>query len=165
MKTFFSNRMMFSMLGIIAGQTLILSVANAQSKTVYLNENEVSKKSQKLNIEYTIYYQKVFHSGKPERATRNIDILLNEQDFSGENLKTIFMELSEIFPDPITLCIYVVTSREQIPPGGHAKTSVSEPMPNYYNHHRGIYFRSGDSEFFRYTVNPTDRDLKTIAIK
>ncbi len=93
---------------------------------------------------------------------------MDEKAFSEDNLRKLFEVLSNFYQKPKVLSVIVITSLKQVgdlpfPPGA----SGGQEPEGSRKHHRAIYVRFEDEEFFRYTISPPAPrdDLKTVVIR
>jgi hypothetical protein len=146
--------------------SLLIGLTQAQTRYPVVIEDEKVHLGP-VGFQYEIFFNEAFHFGNPELGTRNIGVLIEEKDFSEENLREIFRTLSKGYAKPPMLHIELVTNREQIYPAKWPRTS-NEPEPSgFHQYHWARYFRSegDDTEYFRYNVSPPSSDLKTIMLR
>ncbi len=113
-----------------------------------------------INLSCQIIRNFILDSDK-NYASRRILVKIDEDVFSEPILRQLFEVLSKHYSEPSRLTIHVITVEEQMPTG----ISEKPGPPGYYEHHRAVYLRLDGNELFRYSVKPTDRDLKTIVLK
>lgn len=145
--------------------SLLIGLTQAQDRYPKVLQEDQNVKLDQMNFHYEIYYNVAFHYGDPEKGTRNIGVLIEEKDFSEENLKELFKALSKGYLMPHNMCIQVVTNGEQIYPSGWPKEGDEPEPPNYHNYPWALFFRNGENEFFRYYYGPPNGEIRTSIIK
>jgi len=86
-------------------------------------------------------------------ASRHVEILIDEKDFSEANLRSILGLVSKRFPSPKLLFVDVSTSLDQILTPEERDEGVTSDMdgPPVKQHLWAIYVRSTEGEYFRYS--------------
>ena len=105
-------------------------------------------------IPYKVLSNKILYS------TRSIDILIDEKDFTVDNLKILMSHFFEDYPHTKRISVFVATDSSQI--GDLAEYSDPTQRPGAL-HPCGGLFRQNDKEFIRYRL-PNER-MQTIIIK
>ena len=144
--------------------------ANPDSSKAHneLTDYHLTFHQDKASFRYIIFSNKVDDTGRPKDSSRRVKVLIEASSFSEPTLKSIFRLLSRRFPTPDWLEVQVYTSLKQIPtPEEEDAGGISESHddPEFDKHHRAILFRLQGNEFFRYTIDPPDRTLKTVVLK
>lgn len=119
---------------------------------------------EKVDFHYVIFSNKVIYPDQPKLTRRYVSVLLDKEAFSEYTLKELFRVLAKAFPTPELLSVEVITDGKQTTTP-EPTTSGVEPSPDYYNYHGATYLRAKEVEFFRYTISPPNRELKTVTLK
>jgi len=90
---------------------------------------------------------------------RSVDILIDEKDFSVENLKLLMNSLFMTYPTPKRLSVFVATNTSQFDLAEYVDPSK---RPGAFHPYGGLY-RQKDKDFLRYKF-PNEK-LQTIIIK
>ena len=96
----------------------------------------------------------------PGLWSHDIVIKMDEEAFSESNVREVVEVLSRKYKEPRGLVIYVITVHEQMPGG----PSHARPPEEYYKHHRAVYNRTKNEEYFEYTEGPTDVVMKRVGL-
>jgi hypothetical protein len=127
---------------------------------------ETGKNSPKVPILYIILSTSI--NEYVENGARDVEVLLDAEDFSEKNLKRLFGELSDRFPTPDRLAVHVFTSLKQV--GSQSQRDAVSSMPpkenpEFHNYHRALLMRIDGDELVRYNPNPPSREMKTMVLK
>src|SRR5687768_327857 len=110
--------------------SLLIGLTQTQSKYPEVLEDE-KLSLDPISFQYEIFYNLAFHFGKPDLGTRNMAVLIQEKDFSEENLKELIKLLSKGYAKPKMLYVEVVTSRDQIRPSRWPRSGDEPDPPNF----------------------------------
>ena len=110
-----------------------------------------------------------------EKDNRDIYILLNQEYFTGEYLRELWKEISDKYPQPERLHVWLNTNIEQVRsfvngrPYHLAELILERQDPTLYHRFaHGLLFRTNGNEVIRYYV-PSDPigdvNFKTIVVK
>jgi len=101
---------------------------------------------------------------------RKITVLMDPTSFSEDNLKRLYYLVSQRFPDPASMSVWVNTSLWQVETPEEAEVPhISEvgddPHNNQFQY--ALLMRISGNEFFRYSSDekPPYRRLKTVILK
>jgi hypothetical protein len=118
---------------------------------------------------YIIFSNEIIGArGNPQDAYRSIGVLLDRRAFSEETLKELFKLLSERFPKPNTLEIWVSTNLKQVPTLEESEAgAISEAPDNpaLDRYPSALLIRQDGNELFRYTPDPPSTGTKTVILK
>jgi hypothetical protein len=147
---------------------LFVLLTSAPISACYANQaqQEMVPKLERVDFHYVIFKNSLTKPDAPTDGIRNISLLLDEDAFTETNLRKLFQVISKAIPQPERLILMVYTSVKQVYTPEYTMSGAPTP-PEYYNHHRAIYSRGKENEFFRYTLTPTNtnRDLKTVILR
>ena len=129
-------------------------------------QTETGKNGSKLPILYIILSTSI--NEYVENGARDVEVLLDAEDFSEKNLKILFGELSDRFPTPDRLSVHVFTNLKQVGSQSQRDTVSSMPPkenPEFHNYHWALLMRIVGDELVRYNPNPPSREMKTMVLK
>jgi hypothetical protein len=151
-------------LAAICGLGLLYVPGLADSNSTAKNQNDKSDQVLRAQFRYVI----VSSSVNRELNCRDVEVLLDETAFSEETLAQLYQLISKRYPKPRWMFVNVATSLKQISTPEEKDAPViseSDHVPELDPHPRAVLIRQGDSELFRYTVNPPSTKMKTVILK
>jgi hypothetical protein len=145
---------------------LLMFITSALSNAHCINHlpQDASSKLERVSFHYVIFKNSLTNPDAPNDGFRNMKVLLDVDAFSEANLKELFRVISKAFPEPERLNLMVYTSVKQVYTPEYTHSNAPTP-PEYFYHHMAVYNRGKENEFFRYTLTPTSRELKTVIIR
>ncbi|MGE0887740.1 MAG: hypothetical protein AB7P14_29820 [Blastocatellales bacterium] len=137
---------------------------------IYLPEHGRAKQiiqEGKPKFKYLIFRNALDEKKEVQHIRRTLGIFLEEKAFSEQNLKELYSLLSKRFPEPSWLEIWVYTDLNQVETPEEADTPKSSNTPDNLEIDRfywaWIYSNKGNT-FFRYNINPPNKQIKTVII-
>ncbi len=99
---------------------------------------------------------------------RHVDVFIDDSAFAEDNLKELFIYLSNKFPDPADLTVEVNTSWRQLPlPSDCPATAMSSQAARWKNfdYHGAIFYRRGERSYFRFNPDLKVKEEKTVVLE
>ncbi|CAN5873008.1 hypothetical protein BH20ACI4_BH20ACI4_12320 [soil metagenome] len=114
------------------------------------------------------FHYLILENSKWTEKVRHIEVFLDENAFSEENLKVLFHYLSKKNSAPRHLTIFVFTNWKQLPPSSDCPPTARSNMPenpNEYDYHKAVFYRRDrkeNAEYFEYNSVLKTSDLKRV---
>lgn len=126
-----------------------------------------SGKVNDTKFKYVIFSNTLHENKDIHYSRRVVSVFLDEKAFSEQSVRDLFLLLSNRFPSPQWLEVWVYTNLNQTETPEEAdlpKSSNTPDNPELDRFHWAWIYSKNGNVFFRYNPNPPNRAMKTVII-